>query len=789
MYDIFRGISLKGAFFSTDTNFRFFTKEYERMSIVFGKNGSGKSTLSRSFSNCNGNINEYGLVSNFIDDNGVVIPYTQKHVESTFVFNEDYIYKNVRVKEKGLSTIVMLGEQVDLEEKISRAEIFLQKAIEEHQKTVEESAKFDGDTLVTAPLYHRKQIKVRLQGDDSWAGIDSKIKGNRQNTAVTEGLIDEICGITPSKPHGELKSDFNNMYKMYCQVRNGADKISNSISQIENNFDEEKIIQTLAKVIEKPDLTDREKYILDAVVSGKQVYYENVYKHFANEGVSVCPYCLQIVTSDYKSELAESIKKVLSKIVDQHKAELKALKSNQVAFDKYSYEALNSKLVEKCEILISIINTDIDLYNSLIDQKYDNVYTPVYEGVLGISEKIITANLSLNELEKLRKTHNQAVIQKDGILNSLIKLNKELYRYTIEENLNQYNLLKKKQSEIKSKLKLLEIEKDNCKGELNQLFQQKKNTIIAVEHINKGLQYVFFTPHRLELHPEGNEYRLLSNGSSVKPSDVSCGERNIIALCYFFTQMMDNLEEANIYTKESLIVIDDPVSSFDFENRIGILSYLKSQVLRIMLGNKQSKVILFTHDLSSFFDIEKMVEEIKEACEKKYGSHSTDFHLHELNNKALNDFKYKKRNEYTLLIESIFRYGSQETVEDELVIGNVMRKALEAFSTFEYKKGIDSISCDQEILASLGEPKYSTYFENLMYRLVLNGESHTEERVRNLNDQYFYSTTSETEKIRTAKDILCLMRLLNKQHVEAHLCGIPNATKKIDGWCQSILAL
>ena len=146
-------------------------------------------------------------------------------------------------------------------------------------------------------------------------------------------------------------------------------------------------------------------------------------------------------------------------------------------------------------------------------------------------------------------------------------------------------------------------------------------------------------------------------------------------------------------------------------------------------------------------------------------------------------------NEYTVLLESIFRYGAQETVEDELVIGNVMRRALEAFSTFEYKKGIDSISCDQEILASLGEPKYSTYFENLMYRLILNGESHTEERVRNLHDQYFFSATSETEKIRTAKDVLCLMRLLNKQHVEAHLCGIPNATQKIDGWCQNILAL
>lgn len=788
MYDNIIGITLKGALFSENTNIRFFTNQFERMSVIFGKNGSGKSTLSRAFTNCDGMINEFGIISNFIDENNTIVPFTKHHAISTFVFNEDYIHKNVRVQEKGLSTIVMFGEQVDLEEKISKAEKTVDKLTEIYKNMEEESLKYDGDSLVTAPLYHRKQIKLRLQGDDSWAGVDCRIKGNRQNTSVNESVIDEIIGITPSKPHVELKCDFEEMMKTYNQVRDGAARITNSVSQIQNIIDEEKIIEALAKVIEKPELTDREKYILDAVVGGKQVYYEGVSKHFEDENVEICPYCLQSVTSQYKSELTESIHKVLSRIVDQHKAELKTLKLSNITFEKDVYAALNKVLVDKCELFINSVNSDIDLYNSLIDQKYDNVYTPVSRSSLGISEKFRIANVSLLDLEVLREAHNKAVTEKSGLRNSLISINKELYRYAIEENLNQYNLLKKQQSEIKTKLASLSIDMNKCTDELNQLLQQKKNTRIAIDHINKGLQYVFFSLSRLELRLEENEYRLYSNRAPVKPSDVSCGERNIIALCYFFNQMMDSMDEANMYTRESLVVIDDPVSSFDFENRIGILSYLKSQSLRIMLGNKQSKLILFTHDLSTLFDSEKMVEEIKNACEKKYGKKSTDYHLYELKNKVLSDFMYKKRNEYTLLIESIFRYGAEETNEDDLVIGNVMRRALEAFSTFEYKRGIDSISCDQEILSSLGDAKYSSYFENLMYRLVLNGESHTEERVRNLYDQYFFSTTSETEKIRTAKDVLCLLRLLNRQHIEAHLCGIPNATHKIDGWCQNILS-
>jgi hypothetical protein len=194
-----------------------------------------------------------------------------------------------------------------------------------------------------------------------------------------------------------------------------------------------------------------------------------------------------------------------------------------------------------------------------------------------------------------------------------------------------------------------------------------------------------------------------------------------------------------------------------------------------------------SHDLSSVYDLQKATDEIKKSAETKYGSNTTGFHLWELKDRALHEFQYKKRNEYSLLLETVFRFASGNSTGDELIIGNVMRRALEAFSTFEYKKGIEEISCDQNILATLGNQKYIDYFENLMYRLVLNGESHLEERVRNLQDTYFFSTITPDEKVRTAKDILCLIRLLNGKHMESHLRDIQNSILTIDKWCQDIL--
>lgn len=122
-----------------------------------------------------------------------------------------------------------------------------------------------------------------------------------------------------------------------------------------------------------------------------------------------------------------------------------------------------------------------------------------------------------------------------------------------------------------------------------------------------------------------------------------------------------------------------------------------------------------------------------------------------------------------------------------MVIGNVMRRMMEAFSTFGYKQGMDEISCDEQILNSLGNDAYHDYFQNLMYRLLLNGDSHMEEKVKSLTDPLFASTVSETEKIRTAKDIICFMYLLNKPHVEAHLKEIPTAVSIIQLWCSDIL--
>ena len=57
------------------------------------------------------------------------------------------------------------------------------------------------------------------------------------------------------------------------------------------------------------------------------------------------------------------------------------------------------------------------------------------------------------------------------------------------------------------------------------------------------------------------------------------------------------------------------------------------------------------------------------------------------------------------------------------------------------------------------------YFENFMYRLILNNESHTFDETRSLN---FYDFISRDEKIKTAKSILILLNLLDNTHLKSY---------------------
>lgn len=789
-----KGIKFKGAAFDSEATLKLFSdKNTERVCLTFGRNGSGKTTVTRAISKVAGNEEIEDIISaQFIDKQGTTASLSDDEKKAIFVFNEDYTNSKVRLRESGLGTIVMFGEVGDIDAKIKNAEKALEGANAKHCDQKDKYSKYCDYKNILSPEHHLELLKDALKGDGNWAGRDREITNTRRNTSVDDLTVSKIIKSVPSEAFQELQGSYRNeLAKLRAAEAAGA-KITADIPYIDDyTNDVQKISELLAVKIEEPILSEREQKLLDMAQSGNQARLAEIKQEFSSD-TTICPFCLQDVRIDYKKELVNSVEKVLNKTVKEHEAELANSKIQPLSIELSAFEVIDKNAANACNKAIALVNAQIEEINNTIECKLNNLYTPIEDFTTDLQPQLNSLVAFLAELNVKKDEYNERYDNIPKIQNDLQTINTELAYYEIKDFYNGYKKQETEKEAEKRRLDELTLTLENAKNELSALKQQKKSIKIAVDFINKGLQYVFFSDDRLSVHLRGDNYMLKSNGKDVKPKNISAGERNILALCYFFTELLNNINEKDFYKSECLIVLDDPVSSFDLENRVGIISYIKSQIIKVLRGNPKSRIVLLSHDLLTIYDIEQAIGEVAEqikvkidGCEKKM-----TYQLIELDKKKIQDFEFNNRNEYTQLLKAIYGYASNASDEYELFIGNIMRRALEAFGTFEFRKGVAKLSCDPTVLSEIEEEKRD-YFENLMYRLILNGESHLEDRTKSLTDSNFFATISSSEKKRTARDVLCLMFLLNSNHIKSHFNAIKgeigkDAVSDIQQWIAEI---
>lgn len=795
MYEKVKGLSITGKCFSEKTDLHFFPEPKQRIALIYGRNGSGKSTCAKGFSVCAGKYQHENFNASLIGHNSPTLNTPDKGWGNLFIFDEDYINKNVRVDKEGLDTIVLFGKQVEIEEKLKQKENSIKEKQQELDKENISAKQYDDISDINSPKFHKSKIEKELKSDDGWAKKDSQIKGNIQKSKVDDALIDELYKLSTENFEDNIENEYKVKINLLKNTRDTTLSFPNEIVTFKYSQDsEDKFFESLSKKIEEPKMTEREKLILATISSdkGNQVYEAKEY--FSNENNKTCPYCYQPVSDGYREELIKDISTILNKDMDSHKTELKAHNFPQFEFNAQIYQALDQNLTDLIDSQLKDCKDIVEKYNQLRDRKLSNVFTPILEKQLGLFSAISLINELLIKLEQKRVEFNETVKNRKALLDKLIILNKKITSKQLQDDLNSYKKQQKAQSDLQKKILDLTAKLQTLEKEKNDLEQLKANTNIAVDCINNELSYVFFSDERLSIEASTGCYYLKSSGKHVKPEEISHGESNIIALCYFFTQIAEQQDIEQMHRQEQFIVIDDPVSSFDFENKIGIFSYLKSQLQKIISGNDSSKIIILSHDLMTIFHIKKIAKEI--CSEKVSGSSNvkTNFVCYELAKSKL--IKFTEKNEYSDLLKEIYLYAKTDDEESpsDLVIGNIMRRVLEAFSTFIYKKSIENLSCDEDVLKDLGER--AKFFEFLMYRLVLHSESHFKEQVLvSSDDMNFFNFISNKEKRITARNILCLMYTLQPTHITKNFLElekndkeIKNAITDIKKWNDAILS-
>lgn len=778
------GINISSKYFSTPTFLEFFPKHSKpqknnRAALVYGNNGSGKSTIAHGFRGYKSHDTSEDIKLQFFKENDKIETTDKYNRKNIYIFDEEYISSRVKVKENGLDAIVLFGEQVDLEERINNIEEAISQNEIKIEKLEEDYKIFLDEDSPQSPKYWDKKINNKLKEAGGWAEKGSKIKDQRRNLSVTNSEISRIGNLSVIRTLEELQGKFDEDFIQFTSTDVQSSPIPNKVKLIfitENIVESSKLL--LKKNIDKPELTIREEQLLSLFGIEKAT---KVKGYVSNKTNLICESCFQPIEDAYREQVLKEIESILNQEIKEFKEELEKLLLTEVT--SVNYEEY-SKLKSYNNVFKSIdeYNVTINKHNSIIQKKIDDPFTVIeYDmetnAIKDIYEKL---NQQLTDLEVERINYNRVIEERSSVEEELLKLNDAIAHHHINDMYSTFKIQEEEKTNLEKEIKEYKQISIDLKNEKIELDSQRKNFQVASGEINKSLKYIFFSEDRLSIDP-GTDllYRIKVNGDFVSPNKVSCGERNALALCYFFTEIAEEMDEKSIYTDEMLLVIDDPISSFDIENRVGITSLLRWKLGQVLESCPHSKVLIMTHDISVLFNLQKALSEISGICGKN--SVNAEYRLFQLENKELIEFRYN-HNEYTQLLEKIYQYALGEDVNDilDLSIGNMMRRVLEAFSTFTFKLGISEISLDEKALELLPDEGTKTYYKNLMYRLVLDNESHSMDNVRGVPELGFFSYLSPNEKRQTAKDVLCFIYYLNEAHLISHL---PKAKSDLEKWC------
>lgn len=776
-----RGIHVQSGMFDSGADFELFCPPGEngishRVSILFGRNGSGKTTISQQIRRIADGDESGG---SFWGDGGSPVPLTSQNRQAIRVFDEKYIRDTVLLREEGLETIVMLGTAAQAQKRIDEID---EELIEIGKRFAEwnikkESAERGPESLDAILAKAKSEAK-----GGGWTDRCHEITGTRSN--LTAQKWEAITGAETDLSRHEIEVEYSEKLAQYQRAENAESETFARIGTIygrEN--DEAALVELLNRTLDEPILTEREERIFELVQNGNQRIVEYAREIASDNETDSCPLCQQDLTSEYKESLKQSVLKVLSKEVDLFRKDLESRRIAVIEEEDLGLDKAPEDMTSRCRKALDRVNGVIVEYGKLVERRLQSLYEPIETEPLGLTEAISDFNASAVEANKEIDDLNAAVKGRAALRQQLLNLNDQMARIDANAAIKRYEDVKTELATATKKLEQLVGKRSELEGERRAEEAKMSMTDLAANAINGYLANVFFDSSRFVLVPYANVYKIESHGRPVRPSEVSTGERNILALCYFFSEGGKLKFEGFEDSDPQYIVLDDPVSSFDMENRVGICSLIRDRAAHILESNPDSLITVMTHDAGIAAELKHTFDDLGEACKGTRSGFTTNYL--ELRGDATCVLSMRK-SRYSVLLKRAFDFASSEQ-EDEgesCVIGNVLRRLLEGYSSFNYGMSMDRLSRDKDLSARFGPA--ATLLTSVMYRLALNDESHLKESLDALNPSLTFDRYSYQEKMAIAQCVFVLLDYLDENHVAKLLVhfGIPKeeVKRRVDEW-------
>lgn len=727
--------------------------------IVYGRNGSGKSTIARAFNTIANPNSSSELTASFKTS------LTDEDRKNIHVFNEDFIDRNIRISDR-LETIVMAGAQVQLDDDINKLTYDI---AQNEQKKRDEDAKREEYDSKLAEINH--SITRKLKENGGYADRGKIIEGKKNKIPVSgpqdvEGYRNQAAGLNQTDLRKQIDENIGRL-----SVSTDDSPIIWSVPSLPSSNLFEYANKLLVTALPQPKMTKHDSIVARVATNAALNHYlHDAEHHFKDEKLDFCPLCQQPIDHNYVDKLMDRIASVLDETSNNYKAEIDDCIGKLTIVDVGILpKNLFKQECNDCELEVSKLNDYLDKIKTSLNDKKNSLYIALpqldkatFDTLTGNCKKAFDA---LNS--KIQK-RAQDIANRNILLNETKELNVKLACLECESEFKDRDGIIEQLAKSDNEIARLKKVIHDDKIKLGSLNAQNSNAEVAYNLINKLLRIVFYGDDRLQLaNYDGNGYRLLSHGNPVSVKSVSTGERNVIALAYFFTQMLKDQSEENGYKTEMLVVIDDPVSSFDTNNRYGIISMLTNQIRCILDGNGGSKVLFLTHDIQTLNDLVAMRIKLKRNRIEMGNGQKVFLPAYlNLNKNQLCEIKEIRSDDYTERLKCVFDYARQDAVEPNDTIGNQIRSLMESYTTFMYGRGIDDVLADDHIMESVPD-SVRPMFNDIPARLMLNKSSHGLVYADTPISEYGVMTPEELHLL--ARRLLMFMYWTNKNHLFAYL--------------------
>src|SRR5204863_10186967 len=173
-----------------------------------------------------------------------------------------------------------------------------------------------------------------------------------------------------------------------------------------------------------------------------------------------------------------------------------------------------------------------------------------------ITSNIISINENIGKINELITRHNFKTTQFDIQKTDAYKKLTKNYAIDFARKQNYENLLSAKDT-ITLEILAIELEIEQINSRINGIEKSLSETVKGAEKVNEYLGLYFGKNDIIVEVTKENKFKLLRSGKIA--NNLSEGEKTAIAFAYFISR----LEDKNTTLVDTVIYLDDPISSLD----------------------------------------------------------------------------------------------------------------------------------------------------------------------------------------------------------------------------------